>query len=244
MTAILSPSDLPETLSTELDRSSGDSDAIRRELLSLRSRVRALAEDRARSAAEEFIGELRVLTREAVRSMAGACESRAVLSRLHHRLARQVNSDLLRGREDDEDSMDARARALLLAQLETVLDSLRTPGDRGGSSFAGADLTPGATRALRVLGQHRETVRVRIRALKSRLQTELADLSLEMAGETAARLCLRHGQQGREWLSWRLGRIVDQFVAIATPASLPASLELLATRSVLLGLEMFRGHVR
>ena len=118
----------------------------------------------------------------------------------------------------------------------------RNPSRPASASVAHADLTPGAARALRTFEQHRDMVRSCFRTLKRRVQTELADLSLEMASETAARLCLRFGRQGQEWLWWRLSRIVDQFVAVSKPAGLPASLELLATRSVLSGLERYRNR--
>jgi hypothetical protein len=199
--------------------------------------VRSLAEQRAAAEADRFTQELRVVTGDAAREMNAACENRSVLARVHHRLARQVNADLRLVRGDDEASVDAQWRALLLAQLEALLDLTIVPIRSTPSSVAPVELTLGAARALRTFERQREMVRSRFRALKGRLQTELADLSLEMAGETAARLCLRYGRQGQEWLWWRLSRIVDQFVAVSRPASLPAHLELLATRSVLSGLE-------
>jgi len=214
-------------------------DAIRSEMIKLRARVRTLAENRARVDADTFTRELRVRTEETARAMYAACEDRAVLLRIQHRLARRVNADLLLARGDDEPSVDARVRELLVAQLDMLLET-PAPHGRAGSSVANADLTPGAVRALRIVEQHRETVRARFRALRSKVQTDLADLALELAGETAARLCLLYGQQGQEWLWWRLSRIVDQLVAISAPPSLPTSLELLATRSVLSGLEKFR----
>jgi hypothetical protein len=236
VTAIRSPSGPPEPPSTDSAPGSRMTDAIRREMLSLRVRVRSLAERRARTAAEDFSGELKVLTLDTARAVEAACEGPAVLARVRHRLDRQVSADLLRSREDDEDSIDARARALLVASLDARMAARLAERALGTSSFARADLTLGAARAMRLVGRYRETIRVRFRALKCRVQTELADLALEMAGETAARLCLRHGQQGREWLWSRLSQIVDQFVAVSTPASLPGALELLATRSVLSGL--------
>lgn len=202
-------------------------DAIRREMVSLRARVRILAEQRAAAEADRFTQELRVMTGDAAREMNASCENRAVLARVHHRLARQVSSDLRLMREDDEASVDAQWRALLLARLE-VLDLATVPASNAGSN-APMELTLGAARALRAFERHRDVVRSRFRALKGRLQTELADLSLEMAGETAARLCLRYGRQGQEWLWWRLSTL-----------SLPGHLELLATRSVLSGLEKNR----
>lgn len=239
MTAIRS-SDLAPTLPVEPKRHGPTSDEIRRELLKLRARVRSLAEQRARADADRFTQELRKVTEDAARAMDAACEDRRVLSALHRRLARRVNANLLRAREDDEGSVDARAQALLLARLDVLLKLPRDARTAAGSTPALADLTPGAVHALRLLERHREDVRDRFRALKGKLQMELADLSLEMAGETAARLGLRYGRQGQEWLWWRLSAIVDQLVAVSTPASLPASLELLATRSVLSGLEKYR----
>jgi hypothetical protein len=218
-------------------------DAIQHEMDSLRGRVRTLAEKRAGLAAVGFTAELRILTQDTARAMDAACEDRMVLFRLRHRLAHQVDADLLRFRADDEDSVEARARALLVGQLDALLETQPIARRRGDSLLARADLTPGTVKAMRILDQHRDAIRGRFRALKCRLQTELADLSREMAGETAARLCLRHGQQGQqgqEWLLWRLARIVDHFVAVSAPASLPAQLELLATRSVLSGLEKYR----
>ena len=235
MTAI--PSD--PGLGRAVASSGGATDEIQREMLSLRARVRALAEKRAGVAADRFTQELQVLAQTTAREMAAACEDRAILSRLHGRLSRQVNADLLRARDDD-DSVDARARALFLARLDGLLDTPRNAIRPTIANVAHADLSPGAARALRIFEQHREMVRSCFRGLKRRVQTELADLSLEMAGETAARLCLRFGRQGQEWLWWRLSRIVDQFVAVSRPAGLPASLELLATRSVLSGLEKTR----
>jgi hypothetical protein len=236
VTAIRFPSGLSGRPSNESAPGSPMADAIRSEMLSLRVRVRSLAERRARTAAEDFSGELKALARESARAMAAACEDPAVLARVRHRLDRQVAADLLRAREDNEDSIDARARALLVTSLDARLALRLADSPRGTSRFAHADLTPGAARATHLVDQFRETIRVRFRALKSRVQSELADLALEMAGETAARLCLRHGHQGREWLWSRLSQIVDQFVAVTTPASLPGALELLATRSVLSGL--------
>lgn len=229
MTAILSAKQPPRA-----------TDAIQQEMVSLRSRVRALAEKRASLAANQLTSELQVLTQETARAMDAACEDRLVLFHLRHSLARQLDGDLLRLRADDEDSVEARARALLLVQLDALLETQPIARRRGGSVLAHAVLTPGTLKAMRILDQHSDAIRVRFRALKCRLQTELADLSREMAGETAARLCLRHGQQGPEWLWWRLARIVDHFVAVSAPASLPAQLELLATRSVLSGLEKYR----
>jgi len=215
-------------------------DAIQHEMDSLRARVRALSEKRAGLAAVGFTAELRILTQDTARAMDAACEDRMVLSRLRHRLAHQVDADLLRFRADDADSVEARARALLVGQLDALLETQPIARRRGDSVLTHAGLTPGTVEAMRILEQHRDAIQGRFRALKCRLQTELADLSREMAGETAARLCLRHGQQGHEWLWWRLARIVDQFVAVSAPASLPAQLELLATRSVLSGLERYR----
>src|SRR5262245_22393681 len=212
MTAIRS-SDLPVARPADSERHGLTTDAIRREMLALRAQVRSLAEQRARADADRFTAELRRVTEDAARAMDAACEDRAVLTRLHHRLARQVNADLLRVREGDEAAVDARARALLLARLDALLETPHDPA-RPSSSVAHADLTPGAALALLTFERHRELVRGRFRDLKGRLQTELADLSLEMAAETAARLCLRHGRQGQDWLWWRLSRIVDQFVAI------------------------------
>jgi hypothetical protein len=239
MTAIRS-SDLAPTLRVEPKRHGPTSDEIRRELLALRARVRSLAEQRARADADRFTQELRKVTEDAARAMDVACKDRRVLAGIHHRLIRRVNADLLGAREDDEASVDARARALLLARLDVLLNLPRDARAAAGTSAAHAGLTLGAVHALRILEQHREDVRDRFRSLKCKLQMELADLSLEMAGETAARLGLRYGREGEEWLWWRLSRIVDQFVAVSTPASLPASLELLATRSVLSGLEKYR----
>lgn len=233
MTDIFSASDLPGGAFLESDRASRATDAIRREMLSLRTRVRALAERRAGSAADDFTAGLKLLTWDTARAMEAACEGSEVITRLQHQLSRQVNADLLRSREDDESAIDARARALLLTSLDARIVDRPSPRKPRASRLARADLTPGAARAMRVLAEYRETVSVRFRALKCRLQTELADLSLEMAGETAARLCLRHGRQGRDWLWWRLSIIVDQFTAFSRPATLPASLELLATRSVI-----------
>ena len=234
MTAILSD-ELPGARLDESEQGP-ESDAMRREMVSLRARVRRLAEQRAATEADRFTQELRVVTDDAARAMNSACGDRTALARLHHRLTRQVNADLLLVRGDDEASVDAGARALLLARLDALLDApAQTINAR--SAAAHTTLTIGAARALRAFERHRETVRSCFRALKGRLQTELADLSLEMAGETAVRLCLQYGRQRQEWLWWRLSRIVDQFVTLATPASLPAQLELLATRSVLSGLE-------
>jgi uncharacterized protein YukE len=240
MTAILSDFDLPGRTSSGSKQPARATDAIQHEMASLRARVRALAEKRAGLAADQFTSELRILTHETARAMDAACEDRRVLVRLRHRLARQVDADLLRLRADDQDSVEARARALLLAQLDALLETQPIASRRGGSVLAHTDLTPGTVKAMRILDQHRDAIRRRFRALKCRLQTELADLSREMAGETAARLCLRHGQQGQEWLWWRLARIVDHFVAVSAPASLPAQLELLATRCVLSGVEKHR----
>ena len=230
--------DPPDTPPAEAERARAV-DAIRREMVSLRARVRTLAEQRAETEADRLTQELRASTEEAARAMGAACEHRAVLVRVRNRLARRVNADLILARGDDEPSVDVRARVLLVARLDVLLDTSGSSG-RDSSSVAHADLTPGSVRALRILEEHRELVRARFRALKSRIQSELADLCLEMAGETAARLCLRFGRQGQEWLWWRLSKIVDQFVAVSRPVSLPASLELLATRSVLSGLEKYR----
>lgn len=238
MTAILSD-ERSGALPTDSERGHA-ADAIRREMVALRARVRTLAEQRAQSEAHRFTEELRVVTEDAARTMEAACEDRAVLARVRHRLARQVNADLRVARGDDEASVDAQGRALLLARLDALLDTPTAPARAAPARGASVDLTLGAARALRTFERHRELVRSRFRALKGRLQVELADLSLEMAGETAARLCLTYGREGQEWLWWRLSRVVDQFVAISKPASLPAHLELLATRSVLSGLEKYR----
>ena len=165
--------------------------------------------------------------------MSKACEGRPVLARLHHRLTRQVNADLMRAGDDDESSVEVRARAVVLAQLDAMLERAESPRHRRGDAYAHADLTPGAVEAMRIVEQYRETVRSRFRELKCRLQTELAELSLEMAAETAARLCLQYSGQGHERLWWWLWRIVDEFVEVSTPPSVPASLELLAIRYVL-----------
>src|SRR5262249_9418612 len=230
--------DPPDTPSAGSERAR-TVDAIRREMVSLRARVRTLAEQRAETEADRLTQELRAATEEAARAIRAACEHRAVLLRVRNRLARRVNADLILARGDDEPSVDVRARVLLVARLDLMLDTSASNA-RDASSVAHADPTPGSVRALRILEEHRELVRARFRSLKSRLQSELADLSLDMAGETAARLCLRYGRQGQEWLWWRLSKIVDQFVAVSKPASLPAHLELLATRSVLSGLEKHR----
>src|SRR5262245_26395917 len=179
MTAIRS-SDLPVALPADAERHGLTTDAIRREMLALRAKVRSLAEQRAQADADRFTAELRMVTEDAARAMRAACEDEAVLTRLHHRLVRRVNADLLRVREDDEASVDARARALLLARLDAPLDTPRVSGRRAGSGAPHPDLTPGTTLALRTFEQHREHVRSRFRDLKGRLQAELADLSLEM----------------------------------------------------------------
>ena len=215
------------------ERARRDPDPIRRELFSLRARVRALAEDRARLSADRLTDELRVLSQETARAMSRACESRQVLARLHRRLTRQVNAELRRAPEDDQTSIELRARAVVLTQLDAILETPKSPRRQSGNGYAHADLTPGAVEALRLVEQHRDTVRSRFQELKCRLQTELAELSLEMATETAARLCLKYSTQRSEWLCWRLARTVDELVAISRPPTLPASLEALATRSVL-----------
>lgn len=213
-------------------------DAIRREMLTLRARVRTLAEHRAAAEADRFTQELLVLSDAVATSMAADCEDQAVLARVHYRLGRRIDADVLRVHEDASAAVDARARALVLARLDALLHMV--PPRSAISSGAPADLTLGGARALRSFERHRDLVRDRFRALNGKIQTELADLSLELAGETAARLCLCHGRDGQEWLWWRLSRIVDQLVAASKPTSLPAKLELLATRSVLSGLEKYR----
>ena len=213
-------------------------DAIRREMLALRARVRTLAELRAATEADRFTQELLVLSDAVATAMAEECEDRAVLARVHHRLGRRVDADVRRLHEDASAAVDARARALVLARLEARLGAV--PPRSAGSSGAPADLTLGGARALRTFERHRDLVQDRFRALNGKIQTELADLSLELAGETAARLCICHGPDGQEWLWWRLSRIIDQLVKASKPTSLPAQLELLATRSVLSGLEKYR----
>ena len=217
------------------DRAASEPDPIRRELLLLRARVRTLAEDRARLSADRLTDELRVLSQETARAMSRACEGRPILARLHRRLTRQVNAGLLRATHDDETLLEVRARAVVLAQLDTILEAPERPKRQSGKTYEHADLSPGSVKALRLLEQHRDAVQSRFRELKCGLQTELAELSLEMAGETAARLCLQHGGRGSEWLCWRLKRIVEELEETSTPPTLPASLELLATRSVLAG---------
>jgi hypothetical protein len=236
MTAIPS-SDLLDTRPREVTEPGPTLDAIRREMLSLRVRVRALAELRTRAAAERFTPELRVLTEDAARAMVAACENRAVLARLRHRLARQVKADLLRAREADEAAVDARVRGLLVDRLGASLRLTREIGRDAGSNDVHENLSLAAARAVRIFEEHREGGRGRFRALKGSLRTELAELAFEMAGETAARLSMRYGQREHEWLWWRLSRIVDQFQAVSTPASLPAALEVLAARAVLSGLQ-------
>lgn len=212
-------------------------EAIRREMVSLRVRVRSLAEQRARTDGDRLTHEIQAMTEDAARSMLTACEDGVVLARLHHRLARQVNADLRRAQEDDDASVDASVRALLLDRLNAMLQLPREVGPGARSSVVSKDAPSGAARAVRIFEQHREQVRDRFRVLKGCLQTELADLALEMAGETAARLSIRYGRRGQDWLGWRLSRIVDQFVAVSMPATLPAALELLATQAVVSGLQ-------
>jgi len=236
MTAILSGSDLP----VDAERPARASDPIQREMLSLRARVRDLADARARRAAEQLTRELRRLSGQTARAMKRACEDRTVLAHLHQRVVRQVSAELVRARHDDVASVEASAAALLAAQLEASIDPVPAPRGAGGSQLAHADLTPGTTKALRVLARYRDVVRDRFNEMKSAIHSELADLSLEMASETVARLCMRYGGKGHDWLCWRLARIVEHFVAVSAPASLPAALELLATRSVLSGLERSR----
>jgi hypothetical protein len=238
MTAILS--DLPADPSTDPGKPARASDPVQREMLALRARVRDLAEDRARSAAEQLTHELRELSRRTARVMKRACEDDTVRAGLHHRLVRQVNASLARARHDDPTSVEARASALLVAQLEASNDETPMLRRTSGAFFADSDLTPGATTALRALARYQDVVRRRFDEMKSAVQSELADLSLEMASETAARLCMRYEGKGRDWLCWRLARIVEHFVAVSTPATLPGALELLATRSVLSGLERCR----
>ena len=213
-------------------------DSIRREVLALRARVRTLAEHRAATEADRFTQELLVLSEAVATAMAADCEDRAVLARVHYRLGRRINADVLRVHEDALAAVDARARGLVLARLDALL--ARVPPRSSISSDAPATLTLGGARALRTFERHRDLVRDRFRALNAKIQTELADLSLELAGETAARLCLCHGRDGQEWLWWRLSRVVNQFVVASKPKSLPAQLELLATRSILSGLEKYR----
>jgi hypothetical protein len=212
-----------------IDSSRPAAEAIRREMLALRTQVRALAEKRARADGDRLTQEIQTITEDAARAMLTACEDGVVLARLHHRLARQVKADLLRAREVDEFSVDARVNALM--QLP------RAVGGGAGSGVAHEDSPSGAARAARIFEEHREQVRDRFRALRGCLQMELADLALEMAGETAARLSMRYGRRGQEWLWEGPSRIVDQFVAVSIPATLPAALELLATQAVVSGLK-------
>jgi len=239
MTAILTDLDSSADPSTEPGRPARASDPIRREMLSLRARVRDLAESRARTAADDLTRELRHMSRQTARAMKRACEDGAVLARLHHRLIRLVDAELVRAWQDNVAAVESRAAALLVAELEASIDA--GPEARGrGSLFAHADLTPGMVQAMRILARYRNLVRDRFSELKSTIHGELADLALEMASETAARLCMQYASQGRDWLSWRLARIVEHFVAVSRPATLPGALELLATRSVLSGLERSR----
>lgn len=212
-------------------------ETIRREMLSLRTQLRSLAEKRARADGDRFTHEIQTTTEDAARAMLTACEDGGVLARLHHRLARQVKADLLRAREGDESSVDASARALLLDRVNALLHLPRAVGGGAVSSVTPKDLPSGAARAARIFEEHREQVRDRFRALKGCLQTELADLALEMAGETAARLSMRYGRRGQEWFWGRLSTLVDQFVAVSMPATLPAALELLATQAAVSGLK-------
>ena len=238
MTTILSELDSSAEPSTESGSTARASDPIQHEMLSLRARIRDLADERARSAAEQLTRDLRRLSRQTARAMEDACEDRTVLARLHHRVVRQVSADLVRARHDDVTSVEASAAALLAAELEASIDA--APALRGRRSlFTNADLTPGTAEALRVLARYRDVVRDQFNELKSAIHGELADLSLEMASETAARLCMRYGDKGRDWLCWHLAGIVEHLVAVSAPASLPAALELLATRSVLSGLERY-----
>jgi hypothetical protein len=177
------------------------------------------------------------MTDDAARAMLTACEDGVVLARLRNRLAHQADADLRRAHEEDEASVDASVRALLLDRLNALLRLPRAANAGARSGVAPREAPNGAARAVRIFEQHREQVRDRFRALKGSLQTELADLALEMAGETAARLSMRYGQRGQEWLWWRLSRIVDQLVAVSMPATLPAALELLAAQAVRSGLE-------
>jgi len=213
-------------------------DAIRREMLTLRARVRTLAEHRAASEADRFTQELLVSSEAAATAMAADCENPAVLARVLDRLDRRINAQAARTKEDASAAVDARAQAVVLARLEALLD-MAAPRT-GSPSGAPADLTLGGARALRTFQRHRDLVRDRFQALNGKIQAELAALSLELAGETAARLCMCHGRDGQEWLWWRLSRIVDQLVAASKPTSLPARLELLATHSVLSGLRKYR----
>ncbi|HUM12291.1 MAG TPA: hypothetical protein VLT82_15195 [Myxococcaceae bacterium] len=232
MTAIRTPSDRA-ALRAEAERAAREPDLVRRQLLSLRARVRMLAEEHARLGADGLTCELRSLGRETAFAMRKACEGWVVIARLHHRLTRRLNSDSLRPCPDDEASVELRARAVVLAELDALLEVPESPRSRSGHAYAHADLTPGAARALRILEQHRETVRSRFRELRCTLQTDLAELSLQMAAETAAGLLLRHGRDGREWLSWRVARIVEELVKVSAPPSLAGALENLAIRSVL-----------
>jgi hypothetical protein len=210
-------------------------EATRREMISLRARVRSLAEKRARADGDRFTHEIQTMTEDTARAMLTACEDGGALARLHHRLARQVKADLLRAREGDESSVDASVRALLLDRVNALLHLPRAVS--AVSSVTPNALPSAAARAARIFEEHREQVRDRFRALKGRLQTELADLALEMAGETAARLSMHYGFREEEWLGWRLSRIVDQLVAVSMPATLPAALELMATQAVVSGLK-------
>jgi hypothetical protein len=220
-----------------IDSSRPAAEAIRREMLALRTQVRALAEKRARADGDRLTQEIQTITEDAARAMLTACEDGVVLARLHHRLARQVKADLLRAREVDEFSVDASVRALLLDRVNALMQLPRAVGGGAGSGVAHEDSPSGAARAARIFEEHREQVRDRFRALRGCLQMELADLALEMAGETAARLSMRYGRRGQEWLWEGPSRIVDQFVAVSIPATLPAALELLATQAVVSGLK-------
>src|SRR5262249_12628063 len=132
------------------------SDAIRREMVSLRARVRILAEQRAATEADRLTQELRVVTEDAARAIDAACGDRTALARLHRRLTRQLTADRLLGRGEDEASGDAGARALLLARLDALLDP-PAPTVHARSAAAHTALTIGAARALRAFERHRET---------------------------------------------------------------------------------------